>query len=300
MAVRLFLLRWLSLAVLGLPGFLGVASALRDSSARSPFFTQAPRPMPLVELRYWLGQLPDLVWVALAASALLAWLAGLFLTAGAVEILGPRRAPVRSVRRAVVDAGPRALFPNLRIAGAAGLAIAVGSAALRFAARRVADHGIVASWTGKTVFLVYASRYASLLVWASFVGALAFWCHVIVAGDRRRLARRTLALVPALVRRAPARALLVQMAVGSLSLAIGGVTLALWAQSSRAAPLLGLALWAAGAAAQSALWLWRVQDCCRLWTRPELDDLRRAPDEPWRLVRRLWSRLRRPHRAPAA
>lgn len=300
MAVRLFLLRWLSLAVLGLPGFLGAFSAIRDSSARSPFFTQAPRPMPLVELRYWLAQLPDLVWVALAASALLAWLAGLFLTAGAVEILRPSRSPARSVRRAVVDAGLRALFPNLRIAGAAALAIGVVSAGLRFAARRVADHGIAASWTGRTVFLVYASRYTSLLVWATFAGALAFWCHVIVAADRRRLARRTLALVPALVRRVPVRALLVQMAVGSLSLAIGAVTLALWAQSSRALPLLALALWAAGTAAQAALWLWRVQDCCRIWAHPALDDLRRAPDEPWRLFRCLFRWLRRFRRAPAA
>lgn len=301
MALRLFLLRWLSIAILGLPGLLGAAYAIGDSGGRSPFFTEAPRPMPLMELVYWVRQVPGLAWGALAASGLAVWLVGLFLTAGAAEILRRDAAARPSVWRAMVDAGSRALFPNLRIAAAALVAIGAMSAALRFAARRLSDHAVVASWTGQTLLYVSAGRFATLLVWAAFIGALAFWCHVIVAADRRRLVRRMVTLVPGVVRRRPLRALLAQMGVGALSQLIGGVTLGLWAQSRHAAPLVWLALWGAALAAQSALWLWRVRACCLTWASSELDDLRAAPDEPWHAFRRLRSHLRRRLlRAPAA
>jgi hypothetical protein len=296
--LRLFLLRWLSVVLLGVPGFLGAASAIGDSAGRSPFFTESPRPMPIFEILFWGRRIPGLAWAAVAASGLAVWLAGLFLTAGAARVLQPNAAERGSVWRAAIDAGSRAFLPYLRIAACAALAIAAMNVLLRFADRRLTDHAVTASWTGQAMLELYAGRGVLLFAWATLVGVLAFWSHVLVAADRRRLVRRLIRLVPGVILRRPGRALFAQMAAGTLSLAIGGVTLALWLQTRHARPLLWLALWVITLAAQSALWLWRVHACSVCWASSELGGLRETPDEPWHVFRRLWSWGRRWRRSP--
>jgi hypothetical protein len=300
-SVRLILLRWLLWLGTGLPAILSGSQAI-GQAAREPFFTQAPRPFPLAEQQIWLGSLPGWLWGMLGLGAVIGWIGGMLLTAGAVEILDSRRVGPARVWRSVFDAGPRAWFAYLRVAVLALLTIALGTSVLGAVFRRLGDHAKIAGWTGWTVVLaIPLSRAALTILWIALVGAGAFWCNVILVADRRQRVRRLTTIVPRLVGRLPVRALLLHVIVGLASLVFAALVLVAWRQSAVVDPTPWIVLWAVVLLVQSFVWHWRVRACLLTWDDPRIGDLRRLPDEPWRLPSRLgswiWAKL--PRRSPS-
>lgn len=293
-SVRLILLRWLLWIAAGLPGLAAAAQAIGDAGARSPYFADAARPFPAVELGLWVQELPGSIWGAFLAATALAWVGNLFLTAGAVDLLRPgRQAPAR-VWRTVIDAGVRSLLPFLRVAVLAALWLAIATRLAGTAFDRLGDHAALAGWTGRTTVLALPLAHGILwLFLAAAIGSAALWGKVIVAAQRRRRVRRLHGIVPRLWRRRPLRAFILQVAAGLASLLPGAAVLYAWLQSPHLASPLWPAAWAAVLLAQSWVWHWRLRACLLTWEEASLSDLRATPDRPWGLPRRALAGLLR-------
>lgn len=281
-------LRWLLWILTALPGVMAGAAGMAEDGARRPFFTEAARPFPIIELSEWLRDLPGGMFGLLLAGAGLAWLGNQLLTATAVEVFGRSRAEPARVWRTLFDSATRCFWPFLRIAVLAALWAALGSRVLSFVFDRLWQHAKLAGWTGETVIVTLPRTYALLwLLWMSLVGACALWGRVIVAADRRRRVRRLLGIVPRLGWRKPFGGVLLHMLTGNASLLLGAVVLAAWRQSGTTAPGWWIGLWAVVLLLQSCVWHWRLRVCRLMWDDPRLADLRAVPDEPWRWLRRL-------------
>ena len=291
--IRFVGLRWLLWIVAALPGIAAARGVLGDTVANRPYFAAAPDPLPLPKLLALLGELNAAV-AALAAGVVVAWLAGLFLTAAAFRILDPRQhsADVRVVRTAF-DTGAQYLFPYLRVALLAALAIAVGGRLIGVIFDALSDHGTVSDWSGKTLVLTLPTLRAVLLLgWVSCVGVCAFWCRAILVAERRRYVRRVVALLPRLLWRWPCHGLALHVVLGIVSLAIAAPVLVAWRQSSGGTTGWML-LWLFVLLVQACLWHWRVRAAGLVWADAGLNDLRARPDEPWHLWRKLRARLKR-------
>lgn len=299
-SARLVLTRWLLAIAAAAPGLLAARGALEGSAGRQPWFADAPDPLPIRQLTALLRDLGPAVPV-LAAGVVVAWLAQLLLTAAAVEVFDPRRpsAPVRLWRR-TFDTGTRYLWPYLRVTLAALVLLAVGARLVGVVFEALRDRGELAGWSAQTiVFTLPALRLACLVAWAGLVGLLAWWARVIVvSGDRRRI-RRVLPMALRAWWRWPVQGVLLHLAVGAATLAVGAGVLGLWRQS----PGHGVGwfvAWIGVLLAQAYLWHWRLLTLSLIWGSADLDDVRATPDEPWRVVRRLAARLGRVRRRTAA
>ncbi len=297
-SARLILSRWLLWIVTALPGVMAGIAGIGEGAGRQPYFTEAPRPFPLIELFRFLGRLPGGMWGLLFAGAALAWLGNLMLTAGAVEILRARSGDRVRVWRAAFDAGAARLLPYLRVAVLALLWLVILGALVDQGFDRLRDHARLAGWTGKAaVWDLRAARLGLLLLLGSTVGAGAMWCRVIVAADGRRHVRRLNTLVPRLWLRRPLQGLVLQVLLALASLLVGALVLFGWRQSGAGATWPWVAVWLIVLLAQSWVWHWRLRICCLIWDDPGLDRLRSTPDEPWHVFRKL-SRLARRKRRP--
>jgi hypothetical protein len=224
----------------------------------------------------------------------LAWLASLLLTAAAVEILARRREGRVRVWRTVLDTGSRFLWVYLRIALLSLVLIAIGGRVIGMIFERMGDHGQVAGWSARTLLWTLPIwRVALLLVWATLVGVLAWWCRVIAVADARRYLRRMPGPALRLLWRRPVQAWLAHVAASLASVILGGVVLLFWRQSP-AGPTGWTALWLLVLLVQSFVWHWRLRAGRLVWDAEDQRDLRSRPDGPWHWPRRLVDRLRRP------
>lgn len=288
---RLILLRFLLSIVAGLPAMAVASGVLGEAVGRRPYFTEAPDPLPIPQLMGVIARIGP-AWGAVAGGAILAWLGGLLLTAGAIALFDPARPTGHvNVWRITFDTGTRFLWPYLRVALLALIAILAGGRAIVFVFERIADHGRAAGWTGAARVLVAIGRPLALLAWASLVGVCAWWCRVIVVADGRRQVRRLTSIVPRLGWRHPLQGVLFHWLAAMGSVLAGAGVLVAWRQS--AAPTgAWLTAWLAVLLLQAVLWHWRLRSCRLLWAAPDAADLRSRPDEPWHLFRRLRARLR--------
>jgi len=291
---RLIAVRWLITVLAALPGMIGAGAALGDVFARRPFFADASDPLPLVEFFTLLGRIPGSAWAALALGLLLAGLANLLLTAGAVEILDPARSAGKvRVWRAAVDTGGRFLWRYLRVSLLALVLVAVGAGLLGKGFTRIAEHGEVARWSGYSLSVALPlTRGLVTLAWASLVGVCAFWLRVLLVADERRLLRRLLPVVPRICWRHAWQAMLLHWLLAMGSVLVGAQILYAWRQSAGGA-WWWFTLCLAVLLLQAGIWHWRVRLCRLLWANTDVDDLRARADEPWHLWRRIYRRLHR-------
>jgi len=290
---RLIAARWLISILAALPGVLVAGKALGELMARRPFFSDAADPLPLVQFSTLLGRMPGSVWAALGLGLVLAWLANLLLTAGAVEILDPARSEGKvRVWRSTVDTGTRFLWQYPRVSLLALVLVVLGAALLGKGFTRIAEHGEVARWSGYTLSVVLPLiRGFVVLAWASLVGVLAWWLRVLLVADGRRLLRRLLPVVPRIWWRHSVQALLLHWLLAMGSVLLAAQVLIAWRQSAGAG-WAWFALWLAVLLLQAGIWHWRLRICRLLWAQTDADDLRTRADEPWHLWRRLYRRLR--------
>jgi hypothetical protein len=284
---RLIAVRWALSIAAALPAMLATRATLDQVAGRQPWFTDAPDPLPLPQLVKILGQLGPAV-PASVAGVIAAWLATLLVTAAAVEILDPGRAP-EPVRlwRSTIDTGTRFLWVYLRISLCAAVLLGLGARGVTSVFEMLANHAKVAGWTAVTIVDVLGvGRVALVLAGAGLVGVLAWWCRVISVGDQRRYVRR----LPTMVARVgwlwAAQGVILPWIVGTASLIAGGAVLFAWRQS----PGDGTAwfvFWLGLLLAQAYLWHWRLRTLCLIWGSTGLDDVRGTPDEPWHAFRRL-------------
>jgi hypothetical protein len=293
-SLRLIGLRWLLWILSALPGLVAAGAALERSIAERPYFVEAGDPLPLVTLSVLLRSVPEALWGVLAAGTVLAWLGNLLLTAGAVELLDPQRVGAVRVWRTVIDTGTRYLWVYLRIALLALVLLLIGGRVLGLIFESIDDHGKLAGWPAKSLLLTLpVIRALLLLSWASIVGTLALWCRVLAVSDGRRFMRRLPALVLRVWWRRPLQGLVFHAVLALASPLIGALVLLAWRQSS-AVTTGWVALWLVVLALQSFLWHWRLRVCRLIWADRRFDNARVVPDSPWRLLRRLAKRLRRP------
>ena len=291
-SVRLIVLRWLLWIFAALPGIAVARGALGESIANRPHFTEAPDPLPFLEFARLITEIPGSVWGALAIGVVIGWVGNLFLTAGAVDIVGRRGTGGVRVLRTVFDTGARHLWVYVRVALLAVLFIGLGSRLLALVFERLGEHGQVAGWTAKALaFNLGITRGLLLLLWLTIVGVFALWSRVIVVADGRRYVRRLPSLVLRLWWRHPVRSLVVHVVLALATLFVSSAVLAGWRQSS-ASPAGWIVLWLGVLMAQALVWHWRIRASCLIWSLSDLDDLRARPDAPWRLFSRIRERWR--------
>lgn len=292
-SLRLIATRWVLAILAALPGIFAARAALDESAGRQPWFTDAPDPLPLPQLMEILGQLGPAMPVLLA-GVVVAWLVQLLITAAAVEVLDPRRAPgpVR-LWRGTFDTGTRFLWIFLRISLCAVALLAACARIIGFVFEKLADRAEVAGWTATTIiFGLGISRMALLLAGAGLVGLFAWWSRVIAVGDGRRHVRRLPTMVIRVCRRWTFQGLILPWIVGAASVLVGAAVLFAWRQS----PGTGIAwfvFWLGLLLAQAYLWHWRLRTLCLIWRSTALDDVRATADEPWHVFRKVWRRVRR-------
>lgn len=276
-SARVIVTRFLLGLAAALPVMMIGGRAFGEAVATRPYLVDASRPLSLVRFARLMEEVPGAVWGTVAAGAVLTWLAGQFLTAGAVSVLAPGRArPVR-LWRAVIDVGTPAIWAYLRIAAMSGVLLMLGSGAIGAVFRRLSDHGELAGWTADTTFYrVVPARILVVLTWAAVVGTLAMWARVIVVADRRRRVRRVPGLVLRVWRRHPIQGLMFHVLALTVSLFTGAAWVAYWRISGGGA---GWAVpWVGAVAIQAVIWHWRLRACRVLWSDPDLADLRACPD----------------------
>jgi len=292
-SLRLIATRWMLAILAALPGIFAARAALDDSAGRQPWFADAPDPLPLPQLMEILGQLGPAVPV-LMAGVLVAWLVQLLVTAAAVEVLDPRRAPgpVR-LWRGTFDTGARFLWIYLRISLCAAVLLVAGARIIGFVFEKLADRAEVAGWSATTIiFGMGISRVALLLAGAGLVGLFVWWSRVIAVGDGRRHVRRMVTMVIRVWRRWAFQGLILPWVVGAVSVIAAAAVLFAWRQSPGTGTV-WFVLWLGLLLAQAYLWHWRLRTLCLIWGSTALDDVRATADEPWHVFRKLWRRVRR-------
>jgi hypothetical protein len=297
-SLRLIGLRWLLWILSALPGLVAASAALERSIAERPYFVEAGDPLPLVPLLLLLRNVPGALWGVLVAGTVLAWLGNLLLTAGAVELLDPKRVGGTRVWRTIIDTGTRYLWVYLRIALLALVLLLVGGRVLGLISESIDDHGRVAGWTAESLVLTLPVIRALLfLCWASIVGTLAVWCRVLAVSDGRRYVRRLPALALRVWWRRPVQGLGFHVVLALASPLLGALVLLAWRQSSSATAG-WVVLWLVVLLLQSILWHWRLRVCRLVWADGRFDNARVVPDAPWRVLHRLAKRLRRSRPSP--
>jgi hypothetical protein len=232
------------------------------------------------------------VWGALTAGVVAAWVGNLFLTAGAVELLGGISETKVRVWRTVIETGTRSLWVFLRLAVLGAMLIFGGAKLLGVFFDRLIDHGAAAGWTGHLLVRDLALAHGMLLLtWATLVGVMIWWCKVIAVADDRRLIRRLPPMVLRLWWRRPLQGLVFHVVLSVVTVFTSAAVLFTWRQS--AAGVGGwIVLWLVVLGFLAFVWHWRLRACRLVWAAADLQDLREQPDEPWHLPRRLWRRLR--------
>ena len=299
-SVRLIAVRWALSMLAVLPGIVAAKGMLSGSVGMSPWFTEAPDPLPLPQFFKVLNEVGSAAPVMIA-GVIVVWLFNQLLTAAAVEVLGPNRepGPVR-VWRAILDVGGRYFFVYLRISLLAFVFLALGGRLLSGFFDYLIERGVVERWTGKTLVYTLPIVHTLLLLgWASLVGACAWWSRVIVVNGRRRYVRRLLGIVPRVAWRSPIQGLLLQWALAIASVTVGAAVLFAWRQAPGAAGG-WFAIWLGVLVAQAVVWHWRLRTLSLIWALPTLDDLRARPDRPWGLFRGIRKRFRRAPAPPPA
>ena len=297
-SVRLIATRWVLAILAALPGIFAARAALDDSAGRQPWFADAPDPLPLPQMLEILGQLGPAVPV-LMAGVLVAWLVQLLITAAAVEVLDPRRAPgpVR-LWRGTFDTGSRFLWIYLRISLCAVVLLVAWARIVGFVFEKLADRAEVSGWTATTIIYgLGISRVTLLLAGAGLIGLCAWWSRVIVVTGGRRYVRRLLTMLVRTCWRWAFQGVIVPCVVGAASVLAAAVVLFVWRQSPGTGTI-WFVLWLGLLLVQAYLWHWRLRALCLIWSSTALDDVRATPDESWHVFRRVWRRVRR-SRTPA-
>jgi hypothetical protein len=191
----------------------------------------------------------------------------------------------------------------LRVTLLAAALSGLGMWAIATAFERLALRGDTAGWTGQTLVVVLPLCQAiATLLWMALVGAWAFWCRVLLVADERRRVRSVGLLVLRVFRRAPLRGPSFFAAVTIASFLGSATVLLVWRQlppRSLPAAIAVMGLWLLTLVAQAWLWHWLLRAARLLYSEPQFNDLRPAPDAPWGVLGWLRERLdwRRPARA---
>lgn len=243
------------LVVASLPAAGAARGALAAGPARAPWYVDAGRPLPAVQLGRLLSELAPAVAGAVVAGVLLAWVGQQLVTAGAIAALDPdRRAPAWRA----FTAGGRYLGAFARAALVVLVPLALGGAGIAAAARAAPT---AAASADVRVVLLPAAAGAAGLVWAALCAALGLHLriHVVLSGDRA--VRRALLPTLRLWRDRPwtGPGLYVALVLGSATL--GAWTLAGWRQSGGAVPWRVATV--AGLALQSAAWVAVLRESVR-------------------------------------
>jgi hypothetical protein len=146
-----------------------------------------------------------------------------------------------------------------------------------------------------------------ILMWTAAIGAWAVWARTLAVTDGRRCARRTGWLALRALWRHPVSGLATFVVVTLAALVGTGALLAAWFAAEPATTTgvgLWILIWLLALLGQAYVWHWMVRATCMMEASPGLDDLRAAPDQPFRLLRRGWARVarrlrRRPPDTPA-
>ncbi len=286
--------RFAMMALAAAVGALAIRGDLTGNIGRSPWFADAPDPLPLQQFMAVWGQIPRQGIGTAMAAALFSVLVGWFLTAGVVDLLTHGRREGEPLNRQVGAAGSFGLLPFLRVAllGLAFHGSLIGATAIVF--DRLVDHGYLAGWSGKTLGRdLPLIRLGVTVAAMHLVGVFAFWCRVVIVADRRRYVRRVIGLVLSLGWRAPLRGFAAHLVLGlSLTLADGYLIVA-WRQSALPTDR-WLAAWLLMLAVASIVWAWRFHTAVLLWTSSRCDDLRGVPDAPFGIVGWIRDRFSRP------
>ena len=293
-SLRLIATRWVLAVLAALPGIFAARAVLDESAGRQPWFAMAPDPLPLPQMLEILGKLGPAVPV-LMAGVVVAWLVQLLVTAAAVEVLDPRRAPgpVR-LWRGTIDTGTRFLWVYLRISLCAVVLLVAWARIVGLVFEKLADRAEVSGWTGTTIIYgLGISRLGLLLAGAGVIGLFAWWSRVIAVCDARRHVRRLATMVIRVCWRRVFQGLILPCVVGALSVLVAAAVLFAWRQSPGTATA-WFVFWLGLLLVQAYLWHWRLRTLCLIWGSTGLDDVRATADEPWHVFRRMWRRLRRP------
>jgi hypothetical protein len=293
--------RWGLLVASSLPALLVLRAKISSGPALSPYYTSVVGPLPFVHLMRLMIDLSSVMPVVFAAPVL-AVLGDQLLTAGAVSVLAGRSSRVWT---SVFRESRRQFWPFVRLVFLGAIAIAAGAAAFGRLAGFLRDRGMREGWTGMTTRRwALLLSLALILLWNASIGAWMMWARAMAALDERRCARRTGWLALRALARHPLSGLATYVIVSLATLLATGALLAAWfAAEPRTLAGVGLwtLMWLVAPLAQAYVWHWMVRAACMMEGSPRLDDLRAAPDEPFRLLRRggaaIARRLRKPRPA---
>lgn len=296
--VRLAAARLAMALIASAPALIGSRVAIASGPARSPYYTELARPLPVVPLGRFVGEIPVVFPLAILA-AVVAIVLDQVLLAGAIEWLAGAPSPSGGARRRLRDAmrrGAARLRPFL-FAAAWGLAgTGLGVLGIRALGTMLAAAGDRRGWSAVTMRVAVPwTMGGALVLWAALCGAWVFWTRVLLALDRRVHVPATGLLAARVLLRRPSRTALVFIAVALASMAPTGAYLASWFVAEPGSAR-GVVLWAAGwlavLTAQACAWVWLVRHALRTAGDPGLLRLRERPDRAMRWPR--WLRWRRP------
>lgn len=287
-------LRWGLIVLTSLPGAMVAARSLSAGPARSPWFTDAPTPLPVAQQYAMFSEISGASWWLWLVGASFTFFLGQIVTAGALQVLGPSdETDDVGVWRAVFHDGLRRIWPLLRIVGLALFFQLFGLALIRLGFSALGKWGNQEQWSLYSQGIVLPlAQLGCWLVWATMVGACAHWCRVVLVADDRRRVRRVVPMVLTVLLKRPLGTWVFHGLLHVTSLGLGVAVLVGWRQSAS-----GQLWWAVGSLLglllQAYVWVALQHSGRWVYSEARWDQLRQTPDEPFGWWGRLRARLRR-------
>ena len=250
---RVIFARWALYVFAMLPGLMVLSGELNDAIGRRPYFQDLELPLSILDLRLLFANLFGSGTAILLLGVIFIWLLQLVWLGGATHLFS---LPANQPAKKVFQPGWQYLGRFVRIAVFALLVAAAAYMGIKSLFSMLAARSELQDWSLESSLIdLNIWRVCLILVVMTLIGTFAFWIRIITVAQERRDLRRLPLAVLGIFRRRPVAAFLFQFVAILLVLALQGIALYCWRQSSGG--LLWPMLWAV--ALLFASWVWQLR-----------------------------------------